>query len=371
MAKVREIVSLLEKFAPKKYAGSTDNVGLLVGSGENEVSKVLITLDITDEVIEEAKEEGFDMIVSHHPLFINPIKSVTNDTVEGKRISELIKNGISALCMHTNMDNAPGGVNFMLADALGLSDVRALKVTFEESYRKIVVYVPPDYQDGIIKAMTDNGAGMINGYTGCTFVSEGLGTFTPGENSTPFVGEKGKSQTVLETRIEMICPKNRVENVIKAMKTAHPYEVPAYDIFEDFGILERAGIGGIGVLKNPMTKEEFFKHVSSCLKISNFRYAGTAGIISTVAVCGGSGAGLLDDAEGQGADAYVTADLKYHDWQKASMKNMLTVDAGHYATENPICGLFYSKLCENFKELTVKISTVHKDCINFFRTDVE
>lgn len=339
--KCKQIVEHIEKFCPRELAFEWDNVGLLVGDWEQDIRRVLVALDATEEVIEEAIHSKIDMIVTHHPLFIPKLnlslKSITTDSILGILIYKLIKNNISLYCAHTNLDIAKGGVNDVLAELFELGNVRPLEVTGFKKLKKLVVFVPEDYVDKVREAMSRAGAGWIGNYSDCSFMSEGVGTFRPLEGTNPFIGITGKLEKVKEYRLETIVEEDRQNQVVKAMLEAHPYEEVAYDIYHLENKGKIYGIGRIGELKEQVDLFDFIKVVKHKLGISTVRLVGDVKMkVKKVAVCSGGGMSMLDSAIASGADVYITGDAKYHDAQKALAEGIAVIDAGHYYTEHVI-----------------------------------
>lgn len=368
--KCRDIIAKLEQLAPSYLAEDWDNIGLLVGSPEQTIHKVIVTLDIDSEVISEAIAVGADMIITHHPLIFKGISHIRTDLPLGSMLSALIKHGIAVYAAHTNLDSAPRGVNDVLARKFNLLDVAPLTTVYQETLHKLAVFVPVTHVEKVRMAMAEAGAGHIGNYSHCTFQTQGIGTFLPLAGTTPFIGEQGKLEYVEEYRLETIVAKSRRSEVIAAMLAAHPYEEVAYDEFVLKNSGFRHGLGRVGRLTESIPLEEFMKKVKTALHIDTIKVAGPANaIISTVAVCGGSGASLIETASKAGADVLVTGDVKYHDAQQAIAEGMVVIDAGHFATEQPVVDnvVRYLTLCINEKnwDLQIVASNVHKDV---FRT---
>lgn len=328
-----KIVKIIEDWAPKPIAWEKDNVGLQVGSLRKEVSNILLCLDVNEDVVAEAIKHKCNLIISHHPLLFRPLKKLDVEKDRSSRVIErLIKKDITLYSAHTNLDFTKDGVSFQLANKLGLKNQKFL-VNLTSSQNKISVFVPVKFADKVAEAMHNAGAGVIGEYSNCSFRTFGTGTFKGSEKSNPSVGKKNKFEIVEEVKIEMLVSSFDVNNVVKAMKQAHPYEEVAYDIYQLVNENVNYGMGVIGSLENELSEKQFLSLVSKSLKIKNFRYAkGSNPKIKKVAVCGGSGSDLLDSAVKSGADAFVTADVKYHTFQDAEDK-ILLIDAGHYETE--------------------------------------
>jgi dinuclear metal center YbgI/SA1388 family protein len=303
---VRDIQNILEKWAPKEYAWKTDNVGLQVGNLNQRVNRILVTLDLTEEIVDEAKAKKIDLIISHHPLFYQPIKSVTNEHRAGKLTSQLLLNKISLYSLHTNLDFADSGVSITLAEELKLKDIDFLKKA-TDLQKKIVVFVPLDSVYNVMKAMADAGAGNIGNYNYCSFRTEGIGTFRGSKKAKPFIGKRERIESVSETRLEMIAPSWKISLVVEAMKASHPYEEVAFDVYNIENPSGNTGAGAIGNLDKKISLNDFLAYTKKTLKIQMIRYSGSPRHkIQRVAVCGGSGSDLLGEAIRNNADAFIT-----------------------------------------------------------------
>ncbi|MBI1808059.1 MAG: Nif3-like dinuclear metal center hexameric protein [Ignavibacteria bacterium] len=332
---VRDIQRMVESWAPKEIAWDRDNTGLQVGELERRVRSILITLDVTDEVISEAKRKRATLIISHHPLLFHPLKSVTRDERVGRLIGKLIRSGIALYSAHTNLDFTRGGVSFALAEQIGLHNIGFLMKS-QRVQKKIVVFVPPNDVEKVLAAMAAAGAGQIGNYESCAFTSTGKGTFKPKGDARPYVGRVGIREEVEEVRLEMVAPTWKVERVVKAMQEAHPYEEVAYDVYDLTNVSDHYGVGAIGQLHRAVEGRKFLETVSRSLKTSVLRYRGNLNRkIRSVAVCGGSGSDLIPVAVQSGADAFVTADITYHRFEESDLR-LLLVDAGHSETEYPV-----------------------------------
>ena len=310
-----------------------DNVGLQVGSLQREVSNILLCLDVNEEVVDEAIKHKCNLIISHHPLLFKPLKKLDVGKDKGSRVIEkLIKKDITLFSAHTNLDFTKDGVSFQLAKKLGLSNQKFL-LNLTSNQNKISVFVPLKFADKVAEAMHTAGAGVIGEYSNCSFRIVGTGTFKGSEKSNPSIGQKNKLEKVEEVKIEVLVNAFDLNKVVNAMKKAHPYEEVAFDVYPLVNENVNYGMGVIGSLDNELSEKQFLNRVSKSLKIKNFRFAkGSNSKIKNVAVCGGSGSDLLDSAIKSGADAFVTADIKYHTFQDAENK-ILLIDAGHYETE--------------------------------------
>ncbi|MGM0844217.1 MAG: Nif3-like dinuclear metal center hexameric protein [Bacillota bacterium] len=326
-----EVISLFETLAPKELAEEGDKIGLQIGRLNQKVNKVMITLDVLEEVVDEAVEKGVKLIIAHHPPLFKSLKAIRTDTVQGKMIEKLIKNDISVYAAHTNLDVAKGGVNDLLADALELRDTTVLLPTYQEKLKKLAVFVPEEDAEKVRKALGDAGAGHIGNYSHCTFSSPGTGRFLPGEETNPHIGERGKMAEASEVRVETIYPEKLEKKVLKALISSHPYEEAAYDIMSIDNQGETLGLGRVGKLSSPMSLKEFAAFVKEKLGVGNVRVTGSlTDTIQKVAVLGGDGNKFIYNAKFSGADVLVTGDLYYHTAHDAMMLGLNVVDAGHH-----------------------------------------
>lgn len=328
----KEIIKYIEEWAPKEIAWQKDNVGLQIGSVDRKIKNILLCLELTNEVIDDAIKKGCNLIVSHHPLLFSPLKRIDlqNDK-NSKLIERLIKKDITLYSAHTNLDFTKGGVSFELAKVLKLKNIDFLSRAKSNQY-KLAVFVPAEYIEKVADAIFEAGGGKIGGYNNCSFRTSGTGTFKGSANSNPAIGEIGKYEKVNEVKLEVLVDSWKVKQVLAALFKSHPYEEVAYDIYplENSG---NYGAGAIGEFENPLSKTDFLKFISTQIKVKNFRYVDCPkNKIKKVAVCGGAGSDLLNEAIYANADAFITADIKYHLFHDAKSK-ILLVDAGHYETE--------------------------------------
>ena len=342
MVTVGEVAGYIEKLAPLALAESWDRVGLQVGRAGDEVKRLLVCLDVTAEVVSRAVETECRMIVSHHPLFFGDFTGLTEADAAGRLGLRLAEEGINLYVSHTNLDKAPGGINDALAAVFGLADVRVI----ESAGRllKLVVFVPKAALAAVRKALGDAGAGVIGLYSHCSFSQPGIGAFRPMPGARPSEGEVGKDNRVEEYRLEVEVSPADLNRVLEAMSAVHPYEEVAFDIYELQNEDRRYGLGRVGELADGMSLEAF---VEVCReRVSRgLRVAGPAeSMVNRVAVCGGSGASVIERAAAAGAEVLVTGDIKYHDAQKALRLGLAIIDAGHDATELVGLGELASRL---------------------------
>lgn len=335
--KCQAICEAIEQLAPPYLAEEWDNSGLQLGDSKAEITRVLVALDVTREIMEQAKAEKVQMIISHHPLIFRPLKALCTDSALGGVIREAIKNDIVVYAAHTNLDSAGAGVNHLLAAKIGLETAVPLCDVYQEGLLKIVVFVPAGAEDMVRNAMAEAGAGWIGNYSHCFFQSAGTGTFLPREGTKPYIGRQGMLERVNEYRLETIVRESQVKGVVASMLAAHPYEEVAYDLYPLTNKGKSLGLGRVGKLAIPLTVRALAEKVKKVLGCTTVKIAGdTAKTVSKIAVCGGSGASLTGKALLAGAEVLVTGDVKYHEAQDAVARGLTVIDAGHFATERII-----------------------------------
>lgn len=357
MLKIKDYYNAINKFAPFSLAESWDNVGLLVGNMEDQAFNVLLALDVTSKVIDEAIEKNIDLIITHHPLIFNPIKQLDSNSL----VYRLAQHGIGLISAHTNLDIAKGGVNDALANALGLSNLQPLNITGKETYYTFSVYVPESYSEAVYEAISNAGAGKYDHYSGSGFVSCGEGRFIPDNNAKPAIGKANQLEHVKEEKLEMIVSEKDVSNVISAMKRAHPYEEPGYNLFVNHGINKVNSLGYIGELKTPMTSREFAEHVKKQLNAAWVNFAPSDRPIKTVGFCGGSGDNFITQAIDMGVDAYLSGEIAHNYILEGNEAGITTVIAGHFATENIVMEPLKTKLEGLINNSKITISQVCTD----------
>ncbi len=341
--KLADIEQFFETWAPRWTAWERDNVGIQVGRRSHTVRRVLVALDVTPEVIEEARKQKADTIVSHHPLLFRPPPSVSDTDSVGSMVLSLAEQKIALYSAHTNLDSAPDGVSFALARALGILKPRFL-APLKDSLVKIAVFVPESHVERVARAMSEAGAGIIGEYASCSFRLGGKGTFRGSASSRPFSGKPLQLEVVDETKLEMLVPRADVNAVVHAMKKEHPYEEVAYDLYTLENMNPNFGMGAIGELGKPTTLGLFLKKVKKALDVRSIRYTGAEQKkIGRVAVCGGAGTELLETAIASHADVLVTADVRYHAFHSA-VDRIALVDAGHWETERLVLPVIADRL---------------------------
>jgi dinuclear metal center YbgI/SA1388 family protein len=330
-----DIEKLFETWAPRWTAWERDNVGIQIGRRSKRISNILVALDVTPDIVREAIATKADLIVTHHPLLFRPASSVSDSDPVGALVLMLAEKRVALFSAHTNLDSAVGGVSFTLAGVLGI-DKPAFLVPLKDTLMKVAVFVPEQHADMVATAMAERGAGVMGEYRSCSFRTTGKGTFRGSEYSSPTIGKPLQLETVDEIRLEMIVPRSCVTAVVAAMKSAHPYEEVAYDLYTLENGNPNFGMGAIGNLSKQMTVRAFLAHVKKKLHVGSLRFSGSpAQTVQRIAVCGGSGSELLEEAIRAKADVFVTADVRYHGFQSADNRIIL-VDAGHYETEHVV-----------------------------------
>ena len=331
---IKHVIDAFEKRVPLSLAESWDNPGLQLGNPNQEVTGIVTTLDVTKDALHTAIRKGANLIIAHHPIFFKGLKRIDESTSAGELIAELIRHRIAVYSAHTNYDVVQGGTNDLVATKLNLQDVEGLVETGVTEHVKIAVYAPIEASEAIRKSLASVGAGKIGSYEGCSFSSSGTGRFLPLVGASPFVGEVGKPEEVMEEKIESVIETSKVCEAISAIKKVHPYEEPAIEVYPLVLPKETHSIGRIGLLPRALLEKEFLQLVQTLFGKSPVRFGGAhKGSIRKIALCTGSGAEFLEAAKAMGADAYLTGDVKYHDMQRAKDLDLLVADAGHFATE--------------------------------------
>jgi dinuclear metal center YbgI/SA1388 family protein len=362
--KIAQITGELETFAPLALQDEFDNSGLQVGDVSQTARGILLCLDVTEEVIDEALELDCNLIISHHPLLFKPLKTLTGKTYIEKCVVKACKNDLVIYAAHTNLDNVWGGVNFRLAEKIGLQNIRILKPQ-KNGLLKLATFVPVEQADVVRNALYKAGAGNIGDYDSCSFNAAGDGTFRAKETANPFAGEIGELHTEKEVRIETVLPVHKKEAVLRALLISHPYEEPAYDFYPLVNSWERAGAGIVGELPAEEDEELFLQRIKSifrlkCLKHSPF----TGKKIREVALCGGSGAFLIPEAVNYGADAFLTGEARYNDYYDVENRILLAV-LGHYESEHCTKEIFFDIISKKFPNFAVHFSNVDTNPVNY------
>ena len=364
--KIQEVISVLEEWAPRSYQESYDNSGLIVGDRSAEVQKCLVSLDCIEAVVDEAIEKGVELIVSHHPIVFNGLKSLTGKNYVERVIIKAIQNNIAIYAIHTNLDNVETGVNYKIGEKLQLNDLRILSPKAGH-LQKLVTFVPQEHIEPVKNALYKAGVGAIGNYTECSFQVKGTGNYKANQGSNPFLGEVGKRHEESEFRVEFIFPAHAAQSIVQALKQSHPYEEVAFDIYALENENPQLGSGMVGELADEMEPQEFLAHVKSSLNTACIRHTKAPGKkIRKVAFCGGSGSFLLRQAMSQKADAYITGDFKYHEFFDADGKLMI-LDVGHFESEQFTIDLIAEKIQENFPTFAVLKTGIDTNPISYYK----
>lgn len=362
--KIKEIVSALERFAPLPLQDGFDNAGVQIGLTDAEATGALLCLDVTEAVLDEAISLGYNLVIAHHPLIFKEYKSITGRDYVERCILKAIKNDIVVYAAHTNLDNSSGGVNFKIAEKIGLKNVRILEAK-ENTLIKLVTFVPYMQAEAVRKALFEAGCGHIGNYDSCSYSLEGKGTFRAQEGTHPYCGEIGKLHTEQEARIETILPVYKKAEVVKALMAVHPYEESAFDLYPLQNSWAQAGAGVIGELETPETELEFLKRIKKTFEVECLRHNKLIGReIRTVALCGGAGAFLMPLAICDGADVFITGEIKYHDYFGHD-SDILLAEIGHYESEQYTKEIFYTIIRDVFPYFDIQMTKVNTNPIKY------
>ena len=360
--KLNEVVSELERIAPARLAESWDNVGLLVGDPAQDVSNVMLAIDYTPEVACEAAGARCELIIAYHPPVFETVKRITANG-SSSLIFDAIRRNVAIYSPHTALDVADGGTNDMLADAVGLVERQPLKlIETKSSQYKLVTFVPHDAVERVSQALFDAGAGRIGDYSSCSFQTKGSGTFFGGERTKPTIGQAGKLERVEEIRLETVVPIGRVEQVIGALREAHPYEEPAFDLNHLAAPPEAIGMGRIGSLPPGAAREQIFERIKKELEIDHLLIAGpTSGEVRRAAVCAGACGNLVNDAIEQKVDLYLTGEMRHHDALRAAGAGVTVVCTLHSNSERAVLKRLGRRLAERLPGLEIHLSRTDRD----------
>jgi dinuclear metal center YbgI/SA1388 family protein len=363
---IKDITNYLETIAPLALQENYDNSGLLVGNKQTEVTKALISLDCTEEIVQEAIDTGCNLIISHHPIIFGGLKRLNGNNYVERTVIKAIQNNIALYAIHTNLDNVlHNGVNQKIAKKLGIENVKILAPK-GDLLCKLVTFCPTDYANAVRDAIFIAGAGQIGNYDQCSFNANGTGTFRAGDGANPFVGNVGQHHQENEVRIETVFPTWLQGQVISALLQAHPYEEVAYDLYPLKNKHPQTGAGIIGEFSTDITPKDFLDLLKTKLNAEGIRYTNINKNIKTVAVCGGAGSFLLRDAIAHGADAFVTADYKYHQFFDAENRLMIA-DVGHFESEQYTIELLADILIKKFSTFAVLLTQVNTNPIKYHK----
>lgn len=361
---IKEVTDILEKLAPLAYAEGFDNVGLLVGDENIEVSGILVTLDTLENVVDEAIAENCNLIVSFHPIIFNGLKKLTGTSYVERVVIKAVQNKIAIYSIHTALDNATEGVNSKICEILGIKNQKVL-IPKKGTIKKLTTYVPIDNCDKLKEALFAVGAGNIGNYSNCSFTTEGKGSYKAGERANPTKGIIGQTHYEKEAQINIIYSISNERNVLKSLMENHPYEEVAYEIFTLENTNQNIGMGMIGELDRAMDEKAFLQHIKVKMNASCIRHSQLLSKkIKKVAVLGGSGAYAIGAAKSSGADAFITADVKYHQFYEAEEK-LLIADIGHYETEQFTKNLLVDYLTKKIPNFAIRLSASKTNPINY------
>ena len=362
--KLKDLCSYLDTIVPLAFQESYDNSGLQVGLPDKEISSALITLDVTEEVIDEAISKKCDVIISHHPLIFTGIKRISGNTFTERILYKAVKSDIAIYSSHTNLDIFSNSVSRKMAEKLDLKEVKVLS-PLKNRLLKLVTYIPETHLEKVKNALFEAGAGVIGNYDKCGFTTSGTGSFRASENANPFIGEKGKIHFENEARFETVLFSHLKEKVIKALLEVHPYEEVAYDIYALENENIEIGLGCIGSFVEEKSEAALLELLSELFNSKGVRFSRQSGKpVKKIAVCGGSGAGMINIAIASGADVFITSDIKYHNFFDADNK-ILLVDIGHFESEKFSGEILYDLLIKKFPKFAVRFSEKNTNPINY------
>lgn len=362
---VKDISKLLDQWAPLAQAEDFDNVGLLVGDATTAVTNILVAHDALEHIVDEAVSKNCNLIVCFHPIIFSGLKQLNGSNYVERAVIKAIKNDVAIYAIHTALDNMPTGVSYTMAKALKLENPSIL-IPKKQTIYKLTTYVPHAFAKALKEALFAAGAGQIGNYDECSFSVKGQGTYRAGDNTTPFAGEQGKQHTEAETQLHLTFEKHAKQALLNALLANHPYEEVAYELTALENKNQHLGMGMIGTLTSPMAQNDFLALLKSTFKTGGVRHSAMLDKkIKKVAVLGGSGAFGIGAAIAQGADAYVTADLKYHDYYQAE-NQILLADVGHYESERFTKTLIADYLTEKIRNFAIILSDKNTNPINYF-----
>ena len=366
---LRHLAAHLEAFAPLAYQEDYDNSGLIVGSPDQVVTGVLVALDTTEAIVDEAIARGCNVIVAHHPIVFRGLKRFTGRTYVERTVMKAIKNDVAIYAAHTNLDHVTGGVNTKIAQKLRLQNPQILAPK-TQTLTKLAFFVPVENTEQVLNALFAAGAGRIGNYEHVSFRAEGEGAFTPTTGANPAIGRVGRAETVAEHRAEVILPAHLERAAVAALKQAHPYEEVAYDLYPLKNTNANVGAGMIGTLPEPLAETEWLAYLKRKMNLTVIRHTPLRGrAVQRVAVCGGAGGFLLNDALGAGADAFVTADYKYHEFFDADGR-IIICDIGHYESEVFTKDVLQEHLAQKFLTFAIFLSETDTNPVRYFFGDV-
>ena len=363
--KIIDIIEILEHEAPLSLQESYDNAGLIVGDKDSLCTGIIVSLDVTEEIIDEAVQKGCNLVIVHHPIIFKGLKKITGADFVERTVIKAIRNQVAIYAIHTNLDNVLSGVNHKIAQKLGLQHCKVLDPK-EGVLKKLTTFCPIDYSEIIRNALFAAGAGSVGKYTECSFNLEGKGSFKAGEGADPFVGNIGERHFEKETRIEVIFPAYLEKRLLKELHAAHPYEEVAYYINTLDNVTDEVGSGLIGELPDPITENDLLKLLKKQFSLTVIRHTPFINTkIKKIALCGGAGIFLLKKAMAAGAEAYITGDVKYHEFFEAD-KKILLADVGHFESEQFTVELLIELLKQKLRNFAVQKSEINTNPVNYY-----
>ncbi len=362
---IKDITNLLETIAPPSLQEDYDNAGLITGNIDSVCSGAIISLDCTEDIVQEAIDKNCNLVIAHHPIVFKGLKKLSGSNYVERTIIKAIKNDIAIFAIHTNLDNVITGVNGKIAEMMGLQNVRIL-LPKKDVLQKLEVFVPAEFETRLSEALFTAGAGNIGKYSECSFKSAGVGSFNPNENAKPISGTIGERSNADEIKIEVIFPAWLQYNIIKAMKAIHPYEEVAYYISQLQNYFQGTGSGVVGELLQPITENELCNRLAKVFQLNLIKHTAFVGKpVRKIAMCGGAGSFLINHAKGIGADVYITADIKYHDFFDADGK-MLLIDIGHYESEQFTVDMLFDLLSDKFPNFAFLKTGINTNPVQYF-----
>jgi dinuclear metal center YbgI/SA1388 family protein len=363
--RIKDVASYLEEIAPGAYQESYDNAGLITGDPSATVTNVLISLDCTEAVVEEAIYTNCNMIVAHHPIVFRGLKKLTGSNYIERTVIKAIKHDIAIYAIHTNLDNVHTGVNRKICEKIGLQNLRILAPK-TDTLQKLVTFIPKEHTELVLAALHEAGAGQIGNYNNCSFRVDGTGTFKPNDLATPHIGKKHEQEYVSETRVEVIFPAYLESKIMGALRKSHPYEEVAFYLTSLKNANQEVGSGMVGELENELEPLEFLKRLKQRMAITMIRHTHLVKTpVKKVAVCGGSGSFLLGNAIKAGAQFFITSDFKYHELFDAD-NQIVIADVGHYESEVFTKELLQEVLMKKFPTFAINFSRTVTNPISYF-----
>ena len=365
MSTIKNIINLLDKWAPPAYSEDFDNVGLLVGDSSNKCKGILVCLDCIESVVDEAINEKCNLIVCFHPIVFSGLKKITGKNYVERVVLKAIRNNIAIFALHTRLDNHPEGVNKVLIDKIGVVNSKVL-IPKPSGIKKLSTYIPLEDSEAVLEALHKAGAGAIGNYSECSFTIEGKGQFKGNDASKPHLGKQLEKIKVNEVQIQVVFESHLKQLIENTLIKAHPYESVAYEIYSLDNTLSSVGMGRIGILNKPMEELEFLSYIKDKLNSKAIRHSPFTGKkIKTIAVLGGSGSFAIPDAKKQNVDAFITADLKYHQFYQGE-KELLLIDIGHYESEQFIKKIIFDFLIKKMPNFAIVLSCSKTNPVNYF-----